>query len=1335
MSFFTDFVRPVLTVGAVAAGAVGLGWISVATATSMVVTYAISTIISRTYAPNKEVPQTQANNIRQQVPPDPTANIPVVYGDAYTGGRFVDAVLTTDQQTMYYVMAISCISPNGQFSFDTSKFYYQDQIITFDTVDPTKVISLTDNAGNVDTAINGYLYISLFTSSASGTITPYNGTLQPYQIMSTANGIPSGQEWASSNRQMNGLAFAIIRLVYNAASVTTSSLQPITFHVSHYLNGTGAAKPGDVWYDYLTNTIYGGAVDPDYVDSASATALNAYSDTLISYTPYSGGSATQPRYRFNGVLDTGHTVLSNIDVMMLCCDSWQSYQASTGKWTVVINRDISPSFAFDDTNIVGNINVGSTDITQQINVVEARFNDSTNRDQAGYVNIQLPSILLYPNEPVNKYTTSYDLVNNSVIAQYLATRILEQNRIDLAINFQTTYVGIQVNAGDVVTVTNDYYGWSSKQFRVVQVRETVLPDGTLGASFQLIAYDPAVYTTPDITQYFPVPNSGLASVNYFSALTTPVVASSSPTATIPSFSVNTYIPTIGRVTQVILYYTTSSSPTPSDWLVWGSQISSNSQAFTPGATITFDSIQLPGASYYFAYKVVNEITTSKLSSYSSLFIWNPNPTTTAVAGTFLATFAPTTMQVPRNSSGSPTFTGLIAQLYGAAAGGAINFTTAQTDSDPAFVNNSWRIGASSTTGNTDIVTSNITLGSPTAGGSTYAQWAAPSAMSSSPATLTVPVRYKSALGVVSQGANAILQYVFVDQGLSGYSGTAGNQTATVYLYQWSTTTPGNPSGTTTYNWSSGANTSYTGGNGWSVTVPTNPGTPGLYLWIAQIQILAPSGTATTIVSWTSGYSIQAWAGNGASGYSGNSGYSGINGVKTAVATVYQWSITIPTGPTGTSTYTWSTSSFSPDPSGWSSSITTSPSPGFTLWAANVQVSDSASAATTIVNWTTASIISAGYAGDSGYSGASGYSGSSGYSGVSGFSGSTGTTGASSRICYADVTGSSLSSTPATVTTSGSTSFPPNNSWGGGEVWQATPPTITAGHSVFQSDGIYNPATGNTVWNVPYLSNLKVGQLSAISADLGNITAGDLQIGTSPALSGTTMTGTGAHIYASGNFAFGSSTTNMVFNGTNVYLNGFQTSSTSQTTISSIVNGGVDCAAILTTFNPTKTNNITISTNVSLAIDRGSISSSSQLNTGVAFQLCYWLPATSIISGRSYAIVSLGSTNFISIGAANNNIGTIFTATGSGSGSGTVAQLYNTLSFFYYRDTRLTPYYGVANVPFSYTTVLQLSRLTLGYVFVATNSSTTYYSSSGAFLGYPISIQTTLAETSVYEANI
>lgn len=45
-------------------------------------------------------------------------------------------------------------------------------------------------------------------------------------------------------------------------------------------------------------------------------------------------------------------------------------------------------------------------------------------------------------------------------------------------------------------------------------------------------------------------------------------------------------------------------------------------------------------------------------------------------------------------------------------------------------------------------------------------------------------------------------------------------------------------------------------------------------------------------------------------------------------------------------------------------------------------------------------------------------------------------------------------------------------------------------------------------------------------------------------------------------------------------------------------------------------------------------------------------AGSFETGKTYRIVSVGTTNFVAIGAASNTVGVVFTATGSGSGTGT-----------------------------------------------------------------------------------
>ena len=47
--------------------------------------------------------------------------------------------------------------------------------------------------------------------------------------------------------------------------------------------------------------------------------------------------------------------------------------------------------------------------------------------------------------------------------------------------------------------------------------------------------------------------------------------------------------------------------------------------------------------------------------------------------------------------------------------------------------------------------------------------------------------------------------------------------------------------------------------------------------------------------------------------------------------------------------------------------------------------------------------------------------------------------------------------------------------------------------------------------------------------------------------------------------------------------------------------------------------------------------------------------TSTINGKTYIITSVGTTNFTTIGASSNDVGTVFTATGVGTGTGKVNQ--------------------------------------------------------------------------------
>lgn len=110
----------------------------------------------------------------------------------------------------------------------------------------------------------------------------------------------------------------------------------------------------------------------------------------------------------------------------------------------------------------------------------------------------------------------------------------------------------------------------------------------------------------------------------------------------------------------------------------------------------------------------------------------------------------------------------------------------------------------------------------------------------------------------------------------------------------------------------------------------------------------------------------------------------------------------------------------------------------------------------------------------------------------GTNGGTGQAGASYVTAYcASATGSATSAPAATT---GKTSLPAANSGGITGTWSSTVPTLTAGQYLYQTDGIYDPATNQVAWSIPYWSSLKVGSLSAITANLGTVNAGNVNLG-------------------------------------------------------------------------------------------------------------------------------------------------------------------------------------------------------------------------------------------------
>jgi len=608
--------------GAVAASAIGAVG---AFAARTLLTIGISKLISNTTDTPASGSNTPAADPRAQKSPTTVNKIPVVYGSAYVGPTITDAILSTDQTTMYYVCALSEVT-TGTFTF--GNIYFNGDLITLGTGgDAAKVLSLTNNAvpPQVDTKIAGNMYVYLFNNGSSSGIN--TGGQTAIQILSDAS-IPVDSRWSATDT-MSSCAFAVVKLIYNSDAGTTQ-LGSLNFQLINDLD-----NPGAVISNYLTNTVYGCAIPVANIDTASLAALYIYSDELITYVPTGGGTATQPRYRINGPINTGQNCLANLQDLCDACDSWLQYSELTGQWKVVINQSYEDYTTFnalyliDSSNLIGGIDINPIDLNNTYNSLEVGYPNVNIKDQTDYRVFNLVDYVpevMSPNEAANQLSVNYPQVNNYIQAAYLGERRLLQSREDLIITCALDYSGIQIEAGDVVRVTLAEYGWDEKLFRVSQVQEVKDESGFLGARISAFEYNNTIYANDPLNDFIPEANTGLINPKWLDNPGTPVITTN-PLAngTVSSFIVESTTPASGSTMFMDFNYgLTSNVDTHKSYTTIQT---SDGSPFAVSATVSINVVNLPPETYYWSTTARTSVSGYK-SLASAPYTWGgPNVTT------------------------------------------------------------------------------------------------------------------------------------------------------------------------------------------------------------------------------------------------------------------------------------------------------------------------------------------------------------------------------------------------------------------------------------------------------------------------------------------------------------------------------------------------------------------------------------------------------------------------------------------------------------------------------------------------------------------------------------
>lgn len=215
-------------------------------------------IASSTNASNNTAPIDQG--VRQPIEPAADNKIPVVYGNAFKGGIITDAVMTNTNRTMYFCVTISektgtLLSTNADSAYTFKDIYWGQQRINFKE-DGITANHTTDSNGNIDRSLDGLVKIYCYAGDSTKQVIP-----SPYVNNTSVNAYDIIPGWTSSTHMMNELIFAVVRVDYNKDKNVTG-LGNLIFNIDNSMK-----LPGDVLYDYMTNTRYGAGISSTEVYS------------------------------------------------------------------------------------------------------------------------------------------------------------------------------------------------------------------------------------------------------------------------------------------------------------------------------------------------------------------------------------------------------------------------------------------------------------------------------------------------------------------------------------------------------------------------------------------------------------------------------------------------------------------------------------------------------------------------------------------------------------------------------------------------------------------------------------------------------------------------------------------------------------------------------------------------------------------------------------------------------------------------------------------------------------------------------------------------------------
>ncbi len=426
---------------------------------------ALNALAPKPSIPNVSTGSNAANRGYQISSRGSAQNHQIIYGQTKVGGAIVfDAVSGVNNKILHRVIAFA-----GHEIEEFSTFYFNDEALTL----------TTDTDSNGDT----YYKPTVATTKTGATSTRYNDYVRIYQRKGgTENNtaitalISGGVAWTQDHK-LQGVAYAYFRMEFDADAFPngvpeiTCIIKGKKVYDPRSSSTAWSDNPALCLRDYITSTSYGlgegsASIDDDAVTVAADVCQ--YKNYDVNNADPASTKTGGLRFTMDGSFTTAVTPHDHMMDMLTAMAGLIWY--GQGKWRMKAGHYVAPTVTFTEDDLRSNVQVSTRHSRRDnFNTVKGVFRGpATDYQPTDYAEVTNAAFRTADNNQISTYDVDLPFTDSFDIARRLALITLERNRQQLTVQVSLGMRAFQVQVGDIVKMTIARFGWTNKEYEVVQ---------------------------------------------------------------------------------------------------------------------------------------------------------------------------------------------------------------------------------------------------------------------------------------------------------------------------------------------------------------------------------------------------------------------------------------------------------------------------------------------------------------------------------------------------------------------------------------------------------------------------------------------------------------------------------------------------------------------------------------------------------------------------------------------------------------------------------------------------------------------------------------------------